>query len=148
MKRSENERAMTKDALSIVDQAIQAVDPYTAIKRHISMDESGRTILVKGSTPKEYDLSSFDGITLVAFGKEGEEVDLEMPSTLQVDWAIPMANGYAPGFAIASARLSEKRSWSHGRDPSPEMALKKAISETKEWTSCGCIPELTCATYR
>jgi len=87
-------------------------------------------------------------LTLVAFGKEGEEVDLEMPSTLQVDWAIPMANGYAPGFAIASARLSEKRSWSHGRDPSPEMALKKAISETKEWTSCGCIPELTCATYR
>lgn len=87
-------------------------------------------------------------LTLVAFGKEGEQVDLEKPSTLQVDWAIPMAKGYVPDFAIASARLSEKRSWSHGRDMSPEIALKKAISETKEWTSCGCIPELTCATYR
>ena len=87
-------------------------------------------------------------LTLVAFGKEGEQIDLGKPLTLQVDWAIPMTKGYVPGFAIASARLSEKRSWSHGRDPSPEMALKKAISETKEWTSCGCIPELTCATYR
>jgi len=87
-------------------------------------------------------------LTLVAFGKEGAQADPEKSSTLQVDWAIPMAKGYVPGFAIASARLSEKRSWSHGRDPSPEMALKKAISEAKEWTSCGCIPELTCATYR
>jgi len=90
----------------------------------------------------------YQPLTLVAFGKEGDQVDPEKLSTLQVDWAIPMAKGYVPGFAIASARLSEKRSWSHGRDPSPEMALKKAISETKEWTSCGCIPELTCATYR
>lgn len=90
----------------------------------------------------------YQPLTLVAFGKEGEKIDLGNSVTTQVDWAIPMAKGYAPGFAIASARLSEKRSWSHGRDPSPEMALKKAISETKEWTSCGCIPDLTCATYR
>jgi ribosomal protein S12 methylthiotransferase accessory factor len=86
-------------------------------------------------------------LTLIAFGKEGHPADEDTPSTLQVDWAIPMAHGYAPGFAIASARLSEKRSWSHGRDASPELALLKAISETKEWTSCGCIPELTHAAY-
>lgn len=92
--------------------------------------------------------SEYHPLTLVAFGKEGKQVDLDNPSALQVDWAIPMAKGYIPGFAIASARLSEKRSWSHGRDPSPEMALKKAISEAKEWASCGCIPELTRASYR
>lgn len=86
-------------------------------------------------------------LTLVAFGKEGCKVDLKKPSTLQVDWAIPIATGYTPSFAIASARLSKERSWSHGRDSSPETALKKAISETKEWTSCGCIPELTRASY-
>jgi thiazole/oxazole-forming peptide maturase SagD family component len=89
----------------------------------------------------------YQPLTLVAFGKEAKWVDSEKPSALQIDWAIPMVKGYVPGFAIASARLSEKRSWSHGRDPSPEMALKKAISETKEWTSCGCIPELIRATY-
>lgn len=92
--------------------------------------------------------NEYHPLTLVAFGKEGKQVELENSSALQVDWAIPMAQGYIPGFAIASARLSEKRSWSHGRDPSPEKALKKAISEAKEWTSCGCIPELTCASYR
>lgn len=87
-------------------------------------------------------------LTLVAFGKEGVTCVGEKPSSLQVDWAIPMAHNYSPGFAIASTRLTAKRSWSHGRDPSPEFALKKAISEAKEWASCGCIPELTCATYR
>lgn len=92
--------------------------------------------------------NEYHPLTLVAFGKEGKQVELENPSALQVDWAIPMAKDYVPGFAIASARLSEKRSWSHGRDPSPEVALKKAISETKEWTSCGCVPELTRACYR
>lgn len=86
-------------------------------------------------------------LTLVAFGKEGNSSNLAESPILQVDWAIPMARGYTPGFAIASARLSKERSWSHGRDPSPEMALKKAISETKEWTSCGCIPDLICASY-
>ncbi len=87
-------------------------------------------------------------LTLVAFGKESTQADSEKPSALQIDWAIPMTKDYVAGFTIASARLSEKRSWSHGRDPSPEIALKKAVSETKEWTSCGCIPELTYATYR
>lgn len=90
---------------------------------------------------------NYHPLTLVAFGKEKEQSDSETKSSIEVDWAIPMAQGFNPGFAIASARLSKERSWSHGRDPSPEMALKKAISETKEWTSCGCIPELTYATF-
>jgi len=79
-----------------------------------------------------------------AFGKE-EEVSKSQktaPSTRALDWAIPMARGYYPPFAIASIRLSEGRSWSHGRDAFPEMALVKAVSEAKEWTACGCIPTL------
>ncbi|MCH8889243.1 YcaO-like family protein, partial [Patescibacteria group bacterium] len=92
--------------------------------------------------------TSYHPLTLVAFGKEQKKkTQKETPPSIEVDWAIPMANGYNPGFAIVSARLSPKRGWSHGRDPSPEMALKKAISETKEWTACGCVPELVQATY-
>ncbi len=87
-------------------------------------------------------------LTLIVFGKEGQQVNPQESSRIQVDWAIPMAKGYVPDFAIASARLSDKRSWSHGRDPSPEMAMKKAISEAREWASCGCIPKLTYAAYR
>lgn len=92
--------------------------------------------------PEEY-----HPLTLVAFGKEGMGGVSKEPQGLEIDWAIPVAIGYNPGFAIASARLSQERSWSHGRDPSPEMALTKAISEAKEWTSCGCIPELIHAAY-
>lgn len=86
-------------------------------------------------------------LTLVAFGKEKECPDFETESFIEVDWAIPMAQGFNPSFAIASARLSETIGWSHGRDKSPKLALTKAISETKEWTSCGCVPELTYARF-
>lgn len=82
----------------------------------------------------------------VAFGKEKVSTDKQF-SSIETDWGIPMAGGYCPSFAMASARLPASTSWSHGRDPSPELAMKKAISETKEWTSCGNIPELTYATY-
>jgi len=85
-------------------------------------------------------------LTLVAFGNEGGGSKASV-SPVEVDWAVPMTSNYHPDFAIASARLSKERSWSHGRDASPELALQKAISETKEWTSCGCIPELTYASY-
>lgn len=87
-------------------------------------------------------------LTLVAFGKETNETEPDKTTLMEVDWAIPMARGYNPDFAIASARLVGRRSWSHGRDPSPEIALKKAVSEAKEWAACGCISDLTHATYK
>lgn len=83
----------------------------------------------------------------VAFGKEGNQKSLEKENLPEIDWAVPVADKYRPGFAIASTRLSKDSDWSHGRDPSPELAMKKAISETKEWTACGSVPELTHATF-
>ena len=81
-------------------------------------------------------------LTLIAFGKEGKE---SLPNNIplpEIDWATPLAKNYESGVAFASVRLSPERSWSYGRDPSPEVALKKAMSEAKEWTSCGCVPDL------
>lgn len=82
-------------------------------------------------------------LTTIAFGKEAKATGSNSTNpALEVDWAIPISDGYRPSFAIASARVSSKRSWSHGRDQSPVMALTKAISEAKEWAACGCIPNL------
>lgn len=82
------------------------------------------------------DLSKgYHPLTLIAFGKEEKQSNSNETSTIEIDWAVPMGKNYKPEFAIASVRLSPKRSWSHGRDLSPEMALEKAISEAKEWTS-------------
>jgi ribosomal protein S12 methylthiotransferase accessory factor len=94
------------------------------------------------------DLSpDYHPLILVAFGKEGKSPNVSSATSIEVDWAIPVSQNYNPDFAIASARLSNVKTWSHGRDLSPEIALKKAISETREWTSCGCIPKLTNASY-
>ncbi len=87
-------------------------------------------------------------LTLIAFGKEGGQPPNPCgDKSPETDWAIPLAKDYKPTFALASVRLSSERSWSHGRDPSPKIALQKALSEAREWTSCGCIPTLTRARY-
>ena len=67
--RTPEERIMTDDALAIVEQAIQAVDPYSAIRNHLSVDEGGEKLQVGGELPREYDLKDFDDIVVVAFGK-------------------------------------------------------------------------------
>ena len=62
---------MTIDALAIVEQAIQAVDPYTAIRSHLSVSGGGEKLMVgaAGSSLREYDLKDFDDIVVLAFGK-------------------------------------------------------------------------------
>lgn len=81
-------------------------------------------------------------LTTIAFGEESSSSQAEeIIPKLEIQWAMPMNSPYRPPFAIASARVSEKRSWSNGRDASPVMAYTKAISEAKEWAACGCIPK-------
>lgn len=90
-------------------------------------------------------------LTTILFGVEELTGDtaLEEKSPLFIDWAVPLAGTFAPPFAIASARVSEKRSWSHGRDADPRLALTKAISEAREWGSCGCLsPNMVKARFR
>jgi len=79
-------------------------------------------------------------ITII-FGQENKSIRTNSLDTkIEVQWQIP--NGqYQPPFIIASARLSEKRNWSHGRDVSPRLAYIKAIAEAKEWTACGNVPD-------
>ena len=60
---------MTEDALAIVDQAILAVDPYSAIRNHLAVDENGEKLIVGGGSPREYYMKDFDDIVVVAFGK-------------------------------------------------------------------------------
>jgi len=75
------------------------------------------------------------------FGLEDESVKANSSNAkIEVQWQIPDGQ-YHPPFAIASARLSEKRSWSHGRDVTPRLAYIKAVAEAKEWTACGNVPD-------
>jgi len=76
----------------------------------------------------------------IIFGLENKSDEKDFSNTkIEVQWQIPTEQ-YHPPFAIASARLSKKRSWSHGRDPAPWLAYTKAVAEAKEWTACGNIP--------
>jgi ribosomal protein S12 methylthiotransferase accessory factor len=87
--------------------------------------------------PKQY-----QPLITVVFGQKasvGQSEDGNQKIELQ--WAIPTNRKYHPPFAIASARVSEKRSWSNGRDPSPSLAAIKAIAEAKEWAACGGVPD-------
>ncbi len=81
---------------------------------------------------------NFHPLIAVVFGKGGTPAQDPGP---KIQWAIPLNGRYRPGFTIASTRLSEKRSWSHGRDGSPSLARVKAVSEANEWAACGCVPK-------
>lgn len=79
-------------------------------------------------------------ITVVFGQKASDGQTADANQQIELQWSIPTNGRYNPPFAIASARVSEKRSWSHGRDASPALAAIKALAEAKEWAACGCIP--------
>ncbi|KAL3914574.1 MAG: hypothetical protein SGILL_006049, partial [Bacillariaceae sp.] len=70
---------MTKDALTIVKKAIQAVDPYTAIRSSLHVTEDGVLHIRQGigssndendnTQSTSIDLNSYNEMILVAFGK-------------------------------------------------------------------------------
>ena len=60
-----HEQEMTRHALEIVEEAIQAVDPYTAVKSHFRL--LGDSTLEVGDS--HFKLDDFDKIALVSFGK-------------------------------------------------------------------------------
>lgn len=86
----------------------------------------------------------YDPMTSIFFGISGEcganEKKAEVP--IEFHWTVPEEGKYDPGFVIASARVKGRGDWSNGRDSDPKIALKKAMSEAKEWAACGNIPDL------
>lgn len=77
-------------------------------------------------------------LVTVVFGERNNESQAkDLNQKLEVQWDTPINSLYYPPFAIVSARVSEKRSWSHGRDAVPWLAYIKAVAEAKEWAACG-----------
>ena len=65
--RTEEEEIMTEDALAICNEAIHAVNPYTAVRKHLVLSSDTNQLCVGDS--KKYDLNEFSNIVVVAFGK-------------------------------------------------------------------------------
>jgi thiazole/oxazole-forming peptide maturase SagD family component len=86
--------------------------------------------------PKQY-----QPLIAVVFGqKANDDQSEDGKANIEIQWAIPANESYRPQFAIASARISEKLGWAHGRDPSPRLAAVKAEAEAREWAACGGVP--------
>jgi len=78
---------------------------------------------------------------VIAFGREDKTIRTgAIDKKIEVQWQLPTNKQYYPPFAIASARVLKKQSWSNGRDSKPRLAYAKAVAEAKEWAACGCIP--------
>jgi thiazole/oxazole-forming peptide maturase SagD family component len=86
-------------------------------------------------------------LTTIAFGYEKDANENVVCKTsnqgIEVQWTTPMVNQYKLPFTIVSTRIkSLKGDWSSGRDVSPALAYTKAVAEAKEWSACGCIPDI------
>jgi glycerate 2-kinase len=69
-RRTAEEVEMTNDALAMIEQAIHAVNPTTAIQRHVGVDTDGiLTIHNNDDTDQCYSANDYDKVVLVAFGK-------------------------------------------------------------------------------
>jgi len=85
--------------------------------------------------------------TIIGLEKQDAENKFQSKQA-EIRWLISSNNIYDPPVSFVSVRFSPKKSWSHGRDVSPRLALTKAFAETYEWTACGCIPkDLLIASY-
>ena len=69
-----NEIKMKKDASGIINAAIQAVDPYIAVRDRLRVDldnsrQSPRLVINQDGSDISYDLSNYDDIQIFSFGK-------------------------------------------------------------------------------
>lgn len=126
----------------------------TAQNIHVSAIENGvGTVELGGFTEASVVESlnleeGYHPLTTIAFGERDENAQPEdVSQKMEFRWVTPTNNRYRPPFAIVSARLAPKRSWSNGRDASPVLANIKAIAEAKEWMACGCVPDLAKARF-
>lgn len=75
---TENEIKMTNDALAIAHAAIEAVDPKIAVRNrlHIQFDNHQLKLVAKADRELVYDLSQYDNIKIISFGKASSAMAL------------------------------------------------------------------------
>lgn len=81
-KRTPEEVEMTTDALEIIKEAIHAVDPATAVQRHLHVDKQSGTLQVASKTHSS--ASDFENILLVSFGKASSAMAAACVQQLQM----------------------------------------------------------------
>lgn len=69
---------MTNDALAIAHAAIEAVDPKIAVSNrlHVAFDNHQLKLVAKGDRELVYDLSQYDNIKIISFGKASSAMAL------------------------------------------------------------------------
>jgi glycerate 2-kinase len=90
---TEQERRMTEDALTIVKQGIEAVDPYKAVRAHFEVKDHNNNELCIG-TETTLDLDRYNQLVLVAFGKASSAMATAVVEQLQEnDRNLPTISG-------------------------------------------------------
>ncbi|MDK2833003.1 MAG: glycerate 2-kinase [Methanolobus sp.] len=110
---------LRSDAMGIVSQAIAAVDPSACVQRSVKRDGD---LLHVGS--RSYDISSYDNIYVVAFGKAA----IPMASALEDILGEQLIEGYAItkyGFAGSLKRLTVMEAGHPIPDDNGVLAAKK-----------------------
>ena len=79
---TKNEIQMSKDALSITQAAIHAVDPNVAIEKHLVYNQEDKTLTVEDTTTKyrhiyKLEDGTYDTILISAFGKAATDMALK-----------------------------------------------------------------------
>lgn len=88
---TQDEEKMTRDALLIVDSAIEAVSPYTAVKSHFQYNSQDNTLSIGAETTLPVD--KYQEIVLVAFGKASSAMATAVVEQLKDASNLPKLSG-------------------------------------------------------
>jgi len=149
-----NEQQMKIDALKIVNEAIRAVDPGVAIRDRLILEEDNKLIAKDTTRKVVYDLSDYDNIRIISFGKASAAMALataDIISKSQSQERVPKIDGIViikdDHATDEQMKLLTKynilvRSASH---PIPDSRSVEAANEIIELVSLSCSRTLVIA---
>ncbi|GEM_PF-843579 len=80
--------------------------------------------------------------TLFGYKEEKDkQEEVNIPLSIEIEWSRPSSKYSLPFYMVfARQKGGEDNDWACGRSYDPNLALKKALSESEEWHRCSQIP--------
>lgn len=102
---TDEEIRMTEDAKSIIDSAIDAVDPISAVKKSLAVVDGSKLRAKNSNGIHDYDLGKYDRVIIIAFGKASSAMSTavldrlnEVSEDMPISGLVIVKDGHATAF--------------------------------------------------
>lgn len=129
------ELQMTKDSRKIVESAIEAVDPVSAVKESLTVVDGSKLRAKGASGTRDFDLRKYDRVIVIAFGKASSAMSTAVLDRLEqvsrdiaISGLVIVKDGHAT--AAEQERLSSRNI--HIREASHPVPDQRSVDASEE----------------